>query len=336
MSIKKSSYDGMEWVNALKARKEPLDYEAQLANATEESLDNVVERTVQAAFSLPTTEETSEQAMKRASKSIQEQHSADLLKAHVDAIRGKLAERNIDPVALGVAKEEDWKGSLDPQWVEKTAKLAAVAFQKKMSAAWQDGVLEPKQQGQKYDPATSRDGRIMSTAAAGEDSHGPVSRNPKNSNSIFDPFKLDRFAAEETEHDKSVQSKRAQDKARAEKVAQDRAAAIQSLPTEQQMNHGKITSAGQAVPEVFSPKSPRNQISMTDDLTKKISDLFTRVDDNKSKTIAAQQARREEIQGKKEVDKSWEKVSKQSSTGDKMSDLKERLKDLWTTEESAE
>jgi hypothetical protein len=58
------------------------------------------------------------------------------------------------------------------------------------------------------------------------------------------------------------------------------------------------------------------------------------VDDNKSKTLASKQERLEKIQGKKEADdRSWEKLSKPTSTAGKMADLQERLKDLWTTNE---
>jgi hypothetical protein len=334
MSVKKSNYSNMDWVLALKARKEPIDYEAQLASS-EECTENVVERTVQAAFSLPTKEETSEEALKRASKTIHDDAAVSAEQAAADGIRQKLASRSIDPVALGVAKAEDWNGSTDLQWLEKTAKNAAIAFQKKLSESWQDGATErTSTRMQNYNPETFRDGRIMSTAAAGEDAHGFVSKTPANSNSIFDPFKLDRFAKEDTEHDKRVAARKAEEQARAQKVASDKAKAVNTIPEGQEMHGAKVVASGSATPGVFSPRSPRDQISMTDDLTKKISELFTRVDDNKSKTLASKQERLEKIQGKKEADdRSWEKLSKPTSTAGKMADLQERLKDLWTTNE---
>lgn len=347
MGISRSNYDGMDWIDALKARKEPIDYEKQLANS-EESTENVLERTLAAAFSLPTTEETPTEALYRASNEIQAKRANSNVVTAANAIRTKLADREIDPVGLGVVAltkgdgeitmSEKWASSTDLEWLEKTAKDAAVAFQKKMARAWEDNSKESTVSSTKWEgdnpEAWSRMGRIMSTASANEDTEARQSRVPLNANSIFDPFKLDRFAEEDNAHDMSVQAGKMSDAARKSDVAKARAEAIQALPPEQMMNPGRITSSGNAVQEGgFGNRVASNQVSMMDDLKEGLKDLFlSKIEDPRTATAASQAERLEKIQGKKEkADRSWASEEKQKPTS--TANITERLMNLWMPEE---
>jgi hypothetical protein len=340
-NINKSGYNNMDWVLALKARKNPIDYEAQLASS-EECADNVVERTLEAAYNLPTTEETSAQALKRVSKEIQASQAAKEHKANVDFIRTALADRGIDPVALGVAKADEWTSSLDLEWVEKKATEAALLFEKKLSTAWEEEAKKSVSSSMGFDPKASKEGRIMPNFGTQDETCSRPSRVPANANSIFDPFKLDRFAKEENAHDKAILAKRDQAAARAEKVAKERIESARVLPTEQKRNRGRVVpSGGSPTVEQFAQRTPANQISMSDDLAPKagqslkdrIAELFTdKVRDSKAKIQASQAERKQKITAKREGEgeKPWDSKEHLKPTSTK--DLTERLKNLWMPE----
>jgi len=153
---------------------------------------------------------------------------------------------------------------------------------------------------------------------------------------MFDPFKLDRFAKTEREHDKSVASIRAGHKARVEEKKAEREEARKDLGPEP-MKAGAVHRSGGEDRDVFNQRAAKNQISMTDlqgteklsaaEMKEKLEKLFTRVEDNGTTIRAANEERREKIQGKKEVkDRSWEKLDKPLSTAE----LSRRLMDAFT------
>jgi hypothetical protein len=336
MGINKSdNYGGMDWVNALKAQLQPKSYEEELNG--DEPTEGALDATLNALYNTPTGKETSDEAVRRASKEIHDRQVSAATKAHVDSIKDKLSSRGIDPIALGVVSEKDWKETNDPSWTEKMAKKAAIAYQEKLSHAWEDAAKNATPaQGMKYDPQTFRDGRIVSSATANDDSVGTPSRVPSNANSILDPFKLDRFAKEETSHDKSIRLAKEEAANRAATVAKHKEESIQSLPPEHQLNAGKIVASGGKDAGEFVHRVPRNQVSIMDDLKQKLSDIFTaKLEDNRAKTVEANQARLEKIQGKKEKDRSWEKLSTpvQANNLPGVQNLKERLEKLWAPEE---
>jgi hypothetical protein len=337
MLIRKGSYSGLEWVDALSARTKRTDIEAELASSTEEqAAENALRKTAQIAFGDDSTKVPGpDERLAEASKSIQDNVSKNKIASAVASIKEKLAVRNIDPVALGVVKDKsEWDAMSDIDQVESVAKMAAVAFEKAMSRQWEheSGTMKASA----FNPETSRGGRIMPAAAKGDDSVGRYSRVPSNANSILDPGRLDRAAAENNSHDESVKALKQQTVAReAEKKAE---LAPKDMPDDV-MKGGRVIASGGQDSSANVHRVPRNQLSILDnvggknmspdELKKRLQDIFSsRIPDTKGEIREANEKRREAIQQPKEQDRSWEKPSKPTST----SDLTKKLVNLWVPE----
>jgi hypothetical protein len=336
MSIKKSAYGGMDWVDALSASKKKTEYDS--ASGPEDT-QNALEKTVEAAFKVPTSEPTSEQAISHASRDIHDKAAAERVSGAAQLIRDKLASRGIDPVKLGMASEDDWKKSIDPEWATAIAKKAALAHEKQAKEAWQNGATNPVQHSMKYEPGRSRDGMVMSCTAAGEDSNPKTNRVPANANSIADPNRLDKLAAAPNEHDASREEAKKRDADRAGKRTREamESMASGSIPADQQLNDGRIMKSGGTDSEVFVHKVPKGQISVMDNieslppdqLKEKLASIFNKVPDTRTEIRQANEQRKEGIQGKKQADRSWEKTEK----GKSVSDIQQKLMDMWIPRE---
>lgn len=339
--IKKAGYGNMDWVNALKAmdkpKADPQDEAACIANA--------LESTARAAFDLPAKAETKNEAVIRSSKEIADKAAAEAKVAAANEIKSKIASNGIDPIAMGITvrepngvqrpiTKEEWEGASDARWVEKIATAAALEYEKRTKHAWEENSKQPAPRlSSKFDPAM-RDGRIMSSTAANEETCDRPHQMPANSASIFDPFKLDNFAKAENAHDQAILSKRTADQQRKEELK------AQYKPTEDgpdPMKHGQVIRSGGEDRDVFSQRVPSNQISMLDlegteklspeDIKTRLSDLFvSKIEDNGQKIKEANKERKEAIQGRKEADRSWEQVQKPLST----SELTKKLMDAFS------
>ena len=345
MTISKDGYSGMDWVDALAARKKESTLENELREATEEqSCDNALQKTASILFDKNDQPKTPDEAMGRKAIEIQDRVVTARLGQIVAGIKAKLSVRGIDPVALGVvASKEEWDNLSDPDLAEKIAKEAAIKFAKVLSMSWQDRAMNPKALTNGFNPETSQDGKIISSYAANEETASQKSHVPVNANSIFDPDRLKRLFLEKTEneHDSMVKDIRDKDKARiAEKKASLEPDPKSVLEAKDVMNAGKVLGGGSANDtSAYSSRVPRNQVSILDnlgqnlspeELKKRLAETFAeRIPDTRAQIVEANEKRKAEIQGKKaEKDKSWDKLAKPMST----SDLAERLLTLWIPE----
>lgn len=278
--IKRASYGNMDWLDALSARSKPKDPTRDLGQQNEADLiDNALQSTANVAFNLPVNAESKHEAVARASKDIADRNQQKQDSAAANAIRKKLADAEIDPVAMNVhireangkyrpLTKEEWEGATDSFFVEKIATVAAEAYEENLKHGWEDlAKNQPAQQlRSKYDPETMRDGRIMSSTGHMEDVCASPSKTPLNTNSIWDPFKLDRFSQGKTEHDIAVAKIKADNDARLaeRKMDFDASMAIQSM--KDPMRQGHIARAGGEDRDVFVQRTPSNQISMLDNL----------------------------------------------------------------------
>lgn len=355
MMIRKASYGNMDWVKALEAAKKPVQKELSEQNEAD-YIENALEATASIAFGIPAKDESKREAMARASKEIADKAAEEHKFAASNEIRAKLSEAGIDPVALkitvreanGVQRpitKEEWEGASDARWVNKIATEAALEYEHQAKIAWENEAMQPSRKlSSKYDPETMMGGRIMSAAGASDDTVDHRRQIPANANSIFDPFKLDRFATAENAHDKAVAEKRQAAKDRIqEKKADLKPQDLGPAP----MKAGAVQRSGGEDRDVFQQRAPSNKISMTDlqgtekltaeEMKEKLASLFTRVDDNGEKIRAGNAERKASIQSKKEEKKSWngewkgntpewEKLSKPTSTAE----LTKRLMDAFT------
>jgi hypothetical protein len=308
MNVSRSNYEGMNWVDALKEAKKPRNYEERLAEAEEKDVvDNALEQTVEAVFNVPTSEETSKEAITRASKDIQDVVSRD-------------------------ANESVSKFRNDRNEQKKEVEVTANRAQQKKE--WQEQVLKAVQPDKGFNPEVSKAGKITSSASGEEDSTGRKMNVPVNANSIFDPFRLDKLATEENERDKLVKDSREEHEARSQKWAKEATEGTPGSPIS--MNEGaRIMRSGGQDQAAFVQRVPSNQISMLDvkddgaskdQRTESIKELFSKkVQDIKADSQKAAQERKENIQRKKEEDRSWEKVATPQNT----SDISRRLMELW-------
>ena len=344
MSIQKSSYEGMDWVKALQAAQKPKDPTADLGQQDEASLvENALESTAQVAFGLRVDPETKHEALNRAAKEISS-NAADIQKmSAANHIRTRIATEGIDPISLGVhvrddqgklhpITKEEWEGASDARWVEHVATKAALEYEKQVKRAWEMNALQPSQNlSSKFDPATAHDGKIMSSTGANEETRGRSNQLPAAAASIFDPFRLDRFATQETAHDKSVREHKEGVAAReAMKKAELEGTIDPNAPAP--MKDGQISRSGGEDSSVFQQRAPRNQISMLDvdssmanlsqeEMKEKLAQVFTRIEDNGTKIRESNKTRLEEIRGKQDKDRSWEEVRGPVTTSQLMSKL---------------
>ena len=331
--IKQAGYKGMDWVEALKAR--PKDQPTDLGMQKEADIEDALGSTANVAFGTPVRTEDKGQALIRASREIAENKAKQMDASEANSIREKLASASVDPVVLGVATKEEWASSNDPSWVKEVATKAALAQEKNLKHAWEKDVVQPSQHlSSTFDPMTMRDGRIMSsTAGANDETCSKPSRVPANAASILDPYRIDKLAAAKNEHDESVKTIRAAEKARIEgKKAELKPKEEGPEP----MHGGKVVASGGLDSDVFVQRVPSNQVSMLDNLGDKkaspeeikerLSAIFAaRIVDHGQEIKEANAKRKEDIKGKAEKDRSWEKVSAPLKT----SDLTKRISDLW-------
>lgn len=347
----------MDWVDALKARLQPRDPSADLVDQNEsEIIGNALESTASVAFDMPVTAESKKEAIARASREIAERTAEDMRMAAANEIRVRLASSGICPVDMGVSVREpngvwrpitkaEWEGASDARWVEKVATAAALEYEKRLSEAWQKDAIKPAQKlSSKFDPETMRSGRIMSATAADEETMARPSRVAANQASILDPYRIDKFATEETEHDKGVAASRQRKQDREDELKGQHRVSEAELDTRPDpMKSGHVQRAGGMDRDVFQQRVPRNQISMVDtlgegkltgeELKERLSSMFGgRVEDNGASIREANAKRKEEIQGKQEKDRSWEKLEKPLSTAD----LMKRLAESWMPPEPGE
>lgn len=325
MPLKKSaSYDNLGWVNALKAQKKARLMEEDAQTDEADLANDALERSAEIAFGKPEAVPGSEEAIRQASRDALAEAEANELTQECDAIRKKLADRDIDPVALGVASSEEWATN-DLDALSSLAKKAALAYEKRLKEAWQDKAMAPRNDTFKPDPSTWLGGRIMSSAGANEETRGR-GLLPKNANSIFDPFRLDELAKTPTESEFRAKAQKESEEGRKRQKIADIREANKQAPTEMP---GRIVPSGGQDDAVMVHKVPRNQLSIMDNLKDKLEDVFaSRVEDNKSKTKQFNEERKSEITAKREKDGSWQEPKKASST----SDITKRLMDLWMPE----
>jgi hypothetical protein len=350
MKIRSSGYEGLGWVAALKDGKKPRDYHEKLAGADEaDTLENVLERTCEAAFETPTTDETSEEAIARSSKEIQDKLAHDGNSEIVDQVKKAMAENDIEPWTLQIkdpgallgqrdnVTKEQWDNSTDASWVEKVANMAIDANKNQRDRSWET-VSPQATASHSFDPETAKGGRVMSSTTANEETTGRSSMLPANAASIFDPFRLDNYAAQENAHDEGVKASR--DRAEKEKTARQEGRNKQEIPEDfSPMKSGAVISSGGEDSSEFHHRVPRDQVSMFDNvdgqegegLQERLAKLFEdKIPDTRSEIRKANDERREQIQrNPSSEDRSWEKVSKPSST----QGIQERLTDLWMPEE---
>lgn len=341
MRISKSGldgYDGLNWMDALTGLKKPVKDQEQHAISkidTEEDISNAVNNAANAAFGTPKKEMKQEERIQSSSRSILDKQAADLKTLDANVIKQKLANSNVDPVALGVVKKEEWDSCTDPVRLDKFAREAAEMQIRANKNAWQANGIKPSNAPTGFD-AMSRGSKVMpSTAAGAADDNAPViSRQmPSNSNSIFDYLRLDKLAAEINKHDASVTtSKQTQaDKAGKSKDWRTEKHDIpEDLPI---MNGATVQKSGGHDHISDRYRAPSNQISIMDDISanspeelkQKIEALFTdKVRDNQ-KLIREENAKRTEKISRKIEEKSKIEITKPETTADKQ----KRFMDIW-------
>jgi hypothetical protein len=316
MNVRRSGYEKLDWVDAIMERKNKLSVEERLATVKEEDIiDKALEQTVEAAFEIPTTEETSEEAVRRAGKSIQ------------DVVRDRNSEDN-----KKYATER----------LEKTKSHESNGRHEQWKKDWQEQVFKTVVKNNGFNPESSKGGRITSASASEpEDARGPTMRTPLNANSIFDPFKLDRLAAEESDREKSIKESRESRDARSQKWSKEASEGNQESPIS--VNEGsKILRSGGLDQEVFIQRVPSDKVSMLDvkddgaskdDRHASLKELFThKVKDVKADSQKASKERKEGIQRETSDDRSWEKVEPPQ----KISDINRRLMELWMPDKKKE
>ena len=175
---------------------------------------------------------------------------------------------------------------------------------------------------------------IGSTISRTDDSVPHDPKTPSNSASIADANRIGRLAQEENAHDASVEASRQRVIDREAQRAKDLEAAAQNaVPegAEPMMNAAVLgTGGGQ---NWIGGRIPSNQVSMEDDLSKTLENLFLeKVPSPREETVQANQERRESIQREaKQDDRSWEKVDTPTST----KSIQEALEKAWMPPEPA-
>lgn len=332
MRIQSVGKEALSWVDALAGKTAKKTVEDQIKSSEEADPSKALEMTSSILFGTPIKQESTADTLRRHSKDIQRKEAAQVQQDIANDVKTKLSDAGIDPVALGVVKAEDWASMSDPQKTTETAKLAALAHEKMMSDKWQSEAMKPATPSKmSFDPAM-KSGRVMSSAAANEETRG------RTSNIGRDPFKLDQIASQANEHDDAVKQSRA--RVDALKEAKRKSIEENQPPTDAALRAGSVRRSGNMESEAFVHHAPKNQVSIMDtfgegkispeELKVKMAELFkSKVPDSKSETKKAAEERRESIKRPKEDDKSWETVAKPTSTAD----LQKRLVSLWLPEE---
>jgi len=329
------------WVEALAKHKEPIkDQEEHLLSKIDgpENIENVLEESTEAAFNVAAPKKTNAQVIQEAAIDLQNKKEERQRLAEVEVIKNKLAVNEVDPVALGVVSKENWEKCQNASEAEKIAKIAAIKQLEFVKNSWQTKAMETRQTNMRYNPETSRTGQIMSSSSMTEDTAPIVSRQiPVTSNSIFDPHRLDRQAAEENAHDKSIEQIR-KDRSERESASKNWRNETHAIPEDLKVMKGQAVGKANSFETVETRyHAPKNQVSMADNISgatpdeirEKLTQLFMeKIPDHKQEIRDANKARKEAIQRKEpsaEEKKAWEKVQKPVST----SDIQKRLTELW-------
>lgn len=303
MRVQRSGGNVPDWVGALDASKPKAEEPLKENPSTEEELNAGLDVTLSNMFGT-TIKHSPEEAVRHASKEILESVHEQEIKQAEESLRSDRFKPLVAPV--------------DRSW-EKNQGQAKSSVE--------------------FNAETTRSGKITS---AGEIQQNEAQKTPlpQNSNSIFDPFRLDALAAEGTAHDRMIEERRAEKaKRHAEIFEADRKAREESLPPPEvkHLQGGKVHSLAGIGNSEFRHKVPANKVSMLDDIGPKdatpeqlkesLQNLFTqKVPDTRTQIREANEKRKEEIQRPSpEKDKSWEKVEKPLSTAE----LTRRLTDKW-------
>ena len=341
MRLSKCGENDYSWIDALSKSKQPIkDKEEHLLSQVDgkEVVEGALEGTVEAAFGVAAPRKSNAEMIQEASVKIQQDRRQQQLSKEINTIKQKLADNNVDPVALGVIEKDKWTNCQDPSEIERIAKVAALKQIEFVRNGWQKKAMESRTSDMKYDPMTSREGRIMSSSSSTEDGVAAVidRQIPANSASIFDPNRIDKMASGENAHDKSVKESREAQNAKKESSKNWRTEE-HIIPEDLNiMKQSAIAKANSFETIENRSRVPSNQISMADDISgdspqtikEKLAQLFTRIPDTKQDIREANRARKESIQREQpsqEEKRSWEKNSKPVST----SDLQKKLVELW-------
>jgi hypothetical protein len=338
MQINKSGYGHMDWVLALKAKTSPksdFSPESSSDEETPEVIDGALEQTCKAAFKTPTTEKSDSEAIAEESKSVADLSRKNSLMAQAEQIRGKLSARGIDPVAMGVANNQEW-ASGDPSLVEAIAKQAVLVASQSRDRSWETISGTKKATG--FDEA-SKMGQVIPSGTRREDVVDHRRNIPSNSPSMFDPNRLKELSEKPNEHDQSIASIKDGRKARAAEKKAD-SENRSNIPEDfSPMKAGRSMAISGNEQDAMVHRVPRNQLSMLDNLephTKltqeemknKLQDIFmNRVADPREETRKANEERKAEISREKR-EKHEFKLEPPSST----SEMTKKLMSLWPDE----
>jgi hypothetical protein len=340
--VTNSSYDRLSWVDALASRDKPRD-DRDLANANEADVANegTLERTASLAFGTR-IEETKNEALSRSSRQIFDDQVESAKLAKVTAIKKKLEENEIDPVALKIATKEEWDSVTDAGVAMDIATAAATEYERRLKHEFEQNAFKKQEVLSSRFQPEFKSGRIMSATSGNEES-GIRGHIPANASSIFEPDRIDKFAEAENQHDMFVASLKKHLSDKVESRKKDLAPNLEGAP--EPMNGGKIFASKSDVPEVGGGmRVASNQISMHDvnglehlsqeDMKQQLEQMFmSRLPDAGEQIKVAAKERLDEIRpdrekARKEDRNSWEKVEKAKSTGE----LQQRLTNLWLQE----
>jgi hypothetical protein len=333
----KSNYEGMDWVDALSKRNQPpADIEKSLAEATASAQTPqeeiaAAERSSNIVFDVPVDPLPQKRAIEEASRKAMDAASSRREAENVVGLKKKLADHGVDPVSLGVVSRAEWNAIADISKAEALAKEAALRAEAALAGSWEDRAIAEMKEGPRriggYDPELASTSQVMSTAWAHDDivPHNPAA--PMNAASMSDPDRLARLASEGNEHDAGVQAARDRAKEREEITGDWRTEEVPEdvIP----MKGASVIPAGGHDADVSRYRAPADQVSMTDDLSGKLSELFSsRIPDARGETRAANEARRASIQRPPEEDeRAWDNIENQKPKS--TSEMQRKLADLW-------
>jgi len=342
MRINKSGYGSIDWVLALKAKGKPQsDFSPETAanEETPEVIDGALEQTCKAAFKTPTTEKTPGQMISAESKVIADQSKAKEMSSQAEAIRQKLSTRGIDPVAMGIAANNEWS-SADPSLVESIAKKAVLVASQSKDRGWE--TISGTRKASGFDEL-SRQGQVIPSGTRREDTADHRRNIPSNAPSMFDPNKLKELSEKPNQHDESVAEIRGRTKVREAERKEDAKNRIDVPEDFNPMKQGKSMAISGREQDVMVHRVPRNQLSMLDNLDehKKLSQedikntlqsiFMGRVESPREETKKANDERKAEISREHKTKHEF-KVEPPKST----SDLTKKLMSLWPDETKGE
>lgn len=345
-------YDRMLWAHALdKKNHVPKDMEAHLIEkqqnnlAEDEMSEDALEKTAQILFDLPVNKIPEKLAIQEASRKAVDDQYLNQEKRLIESIKIKLDTHGVDPVELGIISKKEWDTIENIEQAEKIAKNAAAKLINNQKKSWQEDAInqanETKSYSHKYDPLSTKEGRISPTVSALDNSAVFNAKLPKNSSTLSDPEQIDKFAAEPNEHDDLKKSSQEENKSLKESSKNWRTEE-HIIPDDLNLINGsRIVRAGGKDRDEIRGNVPSNKVSMFNDIKGNTAEeikngleqLFSsRIKNSKEDTKKANEDRKKQIQReeKKEEEKeSWEKVESGPST----KKIQERLAELWIPKE---